>query len=97
MVNQCLECRTRNQKVPDSMPNANEYTGTYVLVKSVLKVPTTQAYDVNEGLVGYELRCRHRHLTLVLNYEASLTVMKLFIRWLEKGNRKCQTNYIESP
>ena len=48
-----------------------EYTGTDVLVKSVeSKVPTVRAYDVAENTVGCQLRCRPRHLTMDLNYEA---------------------------
>ena len=44
----------------------------YVIVKSVeSKVPTAIAYDVARSSVGCQLRCRPRHLTAVLNYEAS--------------------------
>jgi len=48
-----------------------EYTGTDVLVKSVeSKVPTVRAYDVTEYTARCQLRCRPRHLTVDLNYEA---------------------------
>ena len=49
-----------------------------MLVKSVVsKVPTALAYDVARSSVGCQLRCQPRHLTVVLNYEALLAVLKL--------------------
>ena len=66
----------------------SEYIGTYVLVKSVeSKVPTALAYDVARSSFGCPLRCRPRHLTRVLNYEAYMAVLKLYLR-LEIGSRK---------
>ena len=42
-----------------------------MLVKSVeFKVPTVLAYDVARSSVGCPFRCRPRHLTRFLNYEA---------------------------
>ena len=52
------------------------------------KVLTARAYDVAESSVGCQLRCRPRHLTEVLNYEALLAVLKLHLR-LEICSRKC--------
>ena len=66
----------------------SEFTGTYVLVKSVeSKVPTALAYDGARSSVGCPLRCRPRHLTRVLNYEAHMAELKLYLR-LEIGSRK---------
>ena len=73
-----------------------EYTGTYVLVKSVeCKVPTALAYDVARSSVGCQLRCQSRHLTAVLNYEANVAVLKLCMR-LEIGRRKCSNQTKEN-
>ena len=66
----------------------SEYTGTYVLVKSMeSKVRTALAYDVARSSVGCQLSCRPRHFTAVLNYEAYVAVLKLFMR-LEIDIRK---------
>ena len=59
----------------------SEYNGTYVLVKSAeSKVPTALEYVVARSSVGCLLRCRTRHLTRVLNYEAYVAVLKLCLR-----------------
>ena len=66
----------------------SEYTGTYVLIKSVeSKVPTALAYGDTRSTVGSPLKCRPRHLTRVLNYEAYMAVLKLYLR-LEICSRK---------
>ena len=65
----------------------SEYTGTYVLFKSV-ESKVALAYDVARSSVGCRLSCRTRHLTRVLNYEAYMAVLKLYLR-LEIGSRKC--------
>ena len=67
----------------------SEYTRTYVLVKSVeSKVPSALEYDVARSFVGCPLMCRPLHLTRVLNYEAYMAVLKLYLR-IEIGSRKC--------
>ena len=56
----------------------SEYTGTYLLVKSVeSKVPTALAYDVARSSFGCHLRCETRHLTAVHNNEAYSCVKAL--------------------
>ena len=58
-------------------PTEYKWIAEYVLVKSVgPKVLTPRS-----------VRCRPRHLTRVLNYEAYVAVFKLYLR-LEIGSRK---------
>ena len=60
----------------------SEHTGTYVLIKSVeYKVPTALAYDVARSPVGFQLRCRPRHLTAVQNYEAFMNTSRTHTQW----------------
>ena len=66
----------------------SEYTATYVLVKSLeSKVPNKRTM-VPLVRFGCPLWCRPCHLTKVLNYEAYVAVLKLYLR-LEIGSRKC--------
>ena len=68
-----------------------EYTGTDVLVKSVVfKVPAALAYDVARSSVGCQFRCRPRHLTAVPNYELILDVLKLLTQAI---NRQLEKNF----
>ena len=57
-------------KNSDESTGSPEYTGTDVLVKSVeSKVSTVRAMSP-KFIVGCQLRCRNRHLSVVLNNEA---------------------------
>ena len=61
-----------------------------MLVKSVAsKVTTVLAYDIARISVGCQLRCRPRHLTTILNYEAILAVLKLLTE--AARNRQLET------